>query len=215
MHHQWPRITTVDNNNSSRILILISLICSSMLATNSQLPDEQMATKRKCFVVKHYLLFIFFIVSCNDRGGTPPLSAAVASLGGDSESEVKWVSAKSRQPPPSLPQHTLTQIMLGCCQSQTWSQFSMRFQRARSVRNTTLRRRPESGWLFLNCLRLIFNSWREEYLTLISGGRIPRRIVVVYMYVKHGVAPDDCVNAFQDSRLIQKRKWSQIFNLLM
>lgn len=43
-------------NRQPSILILISL-CSSMLATISQLPEEQMATKRKCFVVKH-LLFI-------------------------------------------------------------------------------------------------------------------------------------------------------------
>ena len=58
-HHQWPRITTADNNNSRRILILISLYCSSMLATISQLPEEQIATKRRCFVVKHTLSFDF------------------------------------------------------------------------------------------------------------------------------------------------------------
>jgi len=105
-HHQWPRITTADNNNSRRILILISLYCSSMLATISQLPEEQIATKRRCFVVKHTLSFDFSsLVAMAEEAHR--LIGSVASVGGDSESEVKWASAKSRQPPPSLPQHTL------------------------------------------------------------------------------------------------------------
>jgi len=46
----------------------------------------------------------------------------------------------------------------------------------------------------------------EEYVTLISGGRIPRRLSVVYLYVKHGIAPDDWVKAFQDSGLLSETK---------
>ena len=157
LHHQWPRITTVDNNNSRRILILISL-CSSMLATISQLPEEQMATKRKCFVVNHMLFIWFFIVSCRLFGscGVP--------WGGFQIGSQMIVSAKSPQPPHSFPTHTIyTQTMLGCCQSQTWSQFSMRFQRARAseIQRYEEGQTPRSGWLF-NYLRLIFNSWREE-----------------------------------------------------
>ena len=136
LHHQWPRITTVDNNNSRRILILISL-CSSMLATISQLPEEQLATKRKCFVVKHLFFIWFFIVSCNGRGGTPPLSAAAASLGGGGLRIGSQMSLSKITATPPLPsQRTLYADYVGCCQSQTLSQFSMRFQRARSVRNT-------------------------------------------------------------------------------
>jgi hypothetical protein len=46
----------------------------------------------------------------------------------------------------------------------------------------------------------------EEYVALISGGRIPRRLSVVYLYVKHGIAPDDWVKAFQDSGLLSETK---------
>ena len=87
-HQQWPRITTADNNNSRRILILISLYCSSMLATISQLPEEQIATKRRCFVVKHTLSFDFSsLVAMAEEAHR--LIGSVASVGGDSESEVK------------------------------------------------------------------------------------------------------------------------------
>ena len=164
-HHQWPRITTADNNNSRRILILISLYCSSMLATISQLPEEQMATKRKCFVVKHLLFIWFFIVSCNGRGDTPPLTAAVASLGGgDYESKVKWVSAKSRQPPPSLPQHTLyadyARVLPISNLEPVFNEISK--GKKRQKYNVTKKARLQDRLLFLNYLRLIFNSWREE-----------------------------------------------------
>jgi hypothetical protein len=59
-----------------------------MLATISQLPEEQIATKRRCFVVKHTLSFDFSsLVAMAEEAHR--LIGSVASVGGDSESEVK------------------------------------------------------------------------------------------------------------------------------
>lgn len=46
----------------------------------------------------------------------------------------------------------------------------------------------------------------EEYLTLVSGGRIPSRLSEVFLYVKHGVAPDDWIKAFQETGMLSESK---------
>jgi hypothetical protein len=80
LHHQWPRITTVDNNTA------VEFSFSSRFALRCSQPSlnflkNRWRPKGNVSLSSIYSL-LFFIVSCNGRGGTPPLSIGSCGVPG-------------------------------------------------------------------------------------------------------------------------------------
>jgi len=124
-------------------------------------------------------------------------------------------SNKSRQnhgtPPPSLPQHTLyadyARVLPISNLEPVFNEIS-NGKKKRQKYNVTKKARLQDQVDFLSAIFVgsPITVDGEEYVTLISGGRIPRGLSVVYLFVKHGIAPDDWVKAFQDSGLLSETK---------
>ena len=172
------------NNNSRLILLALRFSRPSLNFLKSRWRPKG----RVSLSIYTPYYFLFFIVSWNGSGITDSVGSwGVPNNGGNSESEVRWVAANRKNygdlPFPYPNRH----CTLGCCQPQTQhsghradfnaKSMGKKRQKYNITKKTRLQDQVDySSTIFVGAPMTVDG---EEYVTLISGGRIPSRLAVV------------------------------------